>query len=192
MAYNANRVGSAATTHTPHKRTHTDAGMVTLQFFLPNSGDVLRRVYLQQDDPFVEKASVLVSLQCGPVSLVHKLPWLLWGRIPGTAADQHAVANELLLLGRDQRRLRLPMACVAQDCMQLCLTMPRDMAHTGWRVVCVWDFMSREWRSDAAAAVHVYAMEFPVARAFSIARGQVRSLSAPQLLPGRRHSNPLA
>lgn len=192
MNYNANRVGSVATTYTLHKRTHDDAHMTTLQFFLTNSGDVLRRVYVQQDDPFVEKASVLVSLQCGPVALVHKLPWLLWARIPGTAADQHAVANELLLLGRDQRRLRLPMACVTQDCMQLSLTMPRDMAHTGWRVVCVWDFMSREWRSDAAASVHVYAMEFPVARTFSIARGQLRSMGTPPVPPERRHSNPLA
>jgi hypothetical protein len=84
------------------------------------------------------------------------------------------------------------MACVAQDCMQLSLTMPRDMAHAEWRVVCVWDFMSREWRSDAAAAVHVFSLEFPMTRTFCITRGQVRSMSTPQLLPGRCHSNPLA
>lgn len=191
-AYAANRVGGVATTYSPKHGPH-HAGMACLKFFLTNTGDVLRRLYLQQDDAFVEKASVLVSLTCGPATLVHKLPWLLWARVPGTVADQHAMSNELLLLDGQHRRLRLPMASVAQECLTLTLHMPDDMARRGkWRVIGAWDFMSREWRSQCAATALYYSMAFPVAAPFAINRGRMATVAKPAVRLGpRRHSNPL-
>lgn len=189
--YAANRVGSVATTYEP-KRGPAHAGMACLKFFLTNTGDVLRRLYIQQDDAFVEKASVLVSLACGPATLVHKLPWLLWARVPGTVADQHAMSNELLLLDGRHRRLRLPMASVAQECLTLTLHMPEDMARGKWRAIGAWDFMSREWRSQCAAAALFFDMAFPVAVPFAIHAGRVNTLAKPAVQLGpRRHSNPL-
>ena len=129
--YAANHIGSGASMYKPQKRHSSvfgrpfgaqDNGMTNIKFFLTNSGDVLRHIFVMQGDPFVDKASVLVTLQCGSLILVHKLPWYLWSRVPGTVANQHEMANELILLNEKGRRLRIPMASVSQDCLTLTLT----------------------------------------------------------------------
>lgn len=151
--------------------------MIDVKFFLTNSGDVLRHIFIMQGNPFVEKASVLITIQCGAVILVHKLPWYLWSRVPGTFANQHEMANELLLLDENGHRLKIPMASVTQDCLTLTLTMPEKMEKDEkWRVMCVWDYMTKEWRSNVCMKSLYFNLAFPTSKQFSISSGQMKTL----------------
>lgn len=185
--YSANRLGSVATTYEP-QRGAAAGSLATLKFFLTNSGDVLRGIYLLQDDPFVEKAEVLLTLLCGCCTLVHKLPWQLW-----TAHDQHPMANRLALLDSAGRAVRLPMINISQDCLLLTVTLPQRLTtRNKWRVVCVWDFMTRDWRSDSSATPFFADVCFPVPQHVAILNGQMRAgHTLPPSQDVRRHSNPL-
>jgi len=208
--YSANHIGSAASMHKPQKRhsgvfgrpkalrgidkvgdqdaqRHLENGMTNIKFFLTNTGDVLRHIFVMQGDPFVDKASVLVTLQCGPVILVHKLPWYLWSRVPDTVTNQHEMANELLMLDENGRRLRLPMANVSQDCLTLTLTMPEKMAKDEkWSIMCVWDYMTKEWRSHNCMTPVFFDLKFPTPKRIVIESGQMKHIEPAKMRLGHR------
>lgn len=151
---------------------------VVVKFFLTNVGDVLRRVFLCQPDPFVDKAAVTVTLQCGGVAVVDGVSWAAWQAAQGT----HDMCNELRLLDSGGRAVRWPMHAVVQDCMVLLLRMPRAMWETdasprdlsGWLVLAVWDLMEPEWRRAPRCADAILELHTPVKEHFCVEDGELR------------------
>lgn len=175
LRYAAAMVGSSCMPYTHHSVTHHGED-VAVKFFLTNVGDVLRRVFLCQPDPFVDKAAVTVTVVCGGVKVVDGVSWAAWQAAQGT----HDMCNELRFLDSTGRAVKWPMHAVVQDCMALILRMPRAMWErsgsprdlTGWMVLAVWDQMDTQWRRTADT--QILELHTPVKEHFCVEDGELR------------------
>lgn len=194
--YAAHTVGSSCMPYTPHSISHVgDAVVVT--FYLTNVGDVLRRVFLAQHNPFVDKAAVHITVLCGGVR-VADMSWAAWQ----AAQRTHDMCNELLFLDAAGRHVKWPMHALAHDCMCIVVRMPKQMWSPdsprdvrGWLVLATWDMMDTEWRHVHAAG-DVLDMATPRRDMFVVEGGELRyahptTLHARELSRRtRRRSNP--
>lgn len=173
--YAAHAVGSLCMPYTPHSITdHGDA--VAVKYFLTNVGDVLRRVFLAQHNPFVDKAAVHITVLCGGVR-VADMTWAAWQ----AAQRTHDMCNELLFLDAAGRHIKWPMHALSQDCLCIIVRMPKDMWACdsprdvpGWLVLTTWDMMDPEWRRAKTCHRSVIDMATPHTDTFMVEGGELR------------------
>jgi len=173
-------------------------GEVVVTYFLTNVGDILRRVFLCQPDPFVDKTAVKITVVCGDVNLVDKMPWSAWV----TKQATHEMCNELLFLDSLGQHVKWPMHALSQDCMCITLHMPQSIWYSnnsprdfrGWIVLVTWDMMDSEWRESNSHEHTLLELHTPTTNYFNVQGGQLNyaknSLNANHIRTRKRRSNP--
>ena len=195
--YAKHNMGSSCMPYTPHS-VKLKGDNVEVKYFLTNVGDVLRRVFLCQPDPFVDKSQVQITVECSGVKVVDKMSWALWVASQGT----HDMCNELLFLDSAKHHVKWPMHALQQDCMCVTLCMPqsiwdpssspRDLR--GWFIIATWDLMDPEWRKSNSHDHTLLELHVPTKNYFNVSDGQLHnardSLNPQHIKVRKRRSNP--
>jgi len=195
--YIKHNVGSSCMPYTPHSVVLKGQD-VDVTFFLTNVGDVLRRVFLCQTDPFVDKSAVRITVECSGVKIIDNMSWALWVASQGT----HDMCNELLLLDSARHHVKWPMHALQQDCMCIMLHMPQSIWDAnnsprdlrGWIIMATWDMMDPEWRASNSHDNTFLELHVPTNNFFTVNNGQFHfarsNLNAKHIRSTKRRSNP--
>lgn len=195
--YTKHNVGSSCMLYTPHL-VESKGKDVVVTYYITNVGDILRRIFLCQPDPFVDKSAVKITVECGEVTIVDRLSWATWVVKQGT----HEMCNELLFLDSSEHHVKWPMHALAQDCMCITIEMPESMWCTngsprdlhGWVIMATWDMMDHEWRSSHSHDNILLGLHTPVTKVFTVHEDKLNymmsNLNIKHVKSRKRRSNP--
>jgi len=201
--YKRNIISTCCMWYSPHTIRQESYDMVCLKFYINNVGDVLRRLYIIQPNPYIDKSKVRITITCGVIKIVDNMFWSEWLK----KQNLHEITNEIMLLDNAGVRIMWPMFKIDKDPLCVYIHLPATMYYKNqsesprdlndWIITGIWDTMTTEWR-DLNMSNQILDLHSPCISYLSVHNGILHNAAdllqaehSKKLNNYKRRSNPL-